>query len=92
MASRFYLKQVPDYKDLDNKSGECRGYDLLIVESDGGIGIEMAKPNTDINIEGSYSVFLNVNEAIELKNCLQEAIDRALPKNKERLLHKNRAK
>ena len=90
MASIFYDKHLPDYGDLDNKTGTRPGFRFGIRENDGGIGIFMGPINDDPDSDRYYNGFLNVNEAEDLMNCLQDAINRATPKNRNRLLHRNR--
>lgn len=91
MASLFYSKHLPDYGDLDNKTGQCHGYLFLIRENDGGIGISMGPINDDPDGETHYAAFLNIDEAQEMLDSLQGAINSAAPKNAKGLLHKNRA-
>jgi hypothetical protein len=59
MASGFYDQHLPHYGDLDNVSGTCSGFRFVILEHDGGVGIEMWPADADGNTI-SYSVFLNV--------------------------------
>jgi len=89
MASLMYAKLLPDYGDLDNKTGTCPGYRVYILENDGGVSLQMMHPSEDPSSGKSESVFLNVEEAEELLNGLQEAIDRAKPKKAG---HPSRAK
>ena len=35
-----YSKELPDYRDLDNKAGNCNGYKTYIIEKDGGVSIQ----------------------------------------------------
>jgi ArsR family metal-binding transcriptional regulator len=92
MASNFYDKHLPDYVDLDNVTKTAPGYRFGIRENDGGIGVYMGPISDNPDGKTFYSAFLNVNEAKELLSSLQEAIDRAEPKNTRRILHRNRVK
>jgi len=89
MASIMYGKLLPDYGDLDNGSGDCPGYRLYILENDGGIALELMNANEESSTGKANSVFLNVSEAEELIEGIQEAINRAKSKNAN---HENRAK
>ena len=89
MASCMYSKLLPDYSDLDNDSGERPGFRLFIIENDGGISIQMQNAKDQIESDTTNSVFMTVNEAKELLNGLNEAINRASLKNEK---HKSRAK
>lgn len=81
-GSITYSKELPDYMDLDNKTGKCHGYKTYILERDGGVSIQTQ--NVD-ELTGECNtlrgVFMNVNEAEEFKEKLQEAIDKAHIKN-----------
>ena len=81
MGVKFYGKLLPDYGDLDNKTGTSPGYRVYILENDGGISLQMLHASEDpIRAKGS-AVFLNVDEAHEMLVALEEAIARARPKN-----------
>ncbi len=81
MASKMYGKLLPDYGDLDNVTGTAPGYRVYVLENDGGISLQLIHANEDPVTSQGSSVFLNVEEARELIEGLQEAIDRAEPKN-----------
>lgn len=81
MASKMYGKLLPDYGDLDNKTNGAPGYRVFVLENEGGVSLQMVHANDDPVTSSGYSVFLNVDEAKELLSGLQEAIDRAEPKN-----------
>ncbi|EGR1226500.1 hypothetical protein AB4T57_004597 [Vibrio parahaemolyticus] len=89
MASKMYGKLLPDYGDLDNVTKTAPGYRVYVLENDGGISLQMLHANDDPVTDVGYSVFLNVEEAQELIHGLQDAIDRAKPKNAK---HKCRGK
>ena len=73
-----YSKKLPDYKDLDNNSGNCFGYKIYILEKDGGISVQIQNAGEPSEqSETVKAVFMNVEEAEELRDCLQEAIDKA---------------
>jgi hypothetical protein len=78
MASLIYSKILPDYTDLDNKSGKCPGYRTYIRENDGGVGFELVLAD-DKPVPTSFgpAVFMNVDEAKEFLVALDEAIKRA---------------
>lgn len=88
MASKIYGKLLPDYRDLDNKTSGAPGYRAFVLENDGGVSLQMIHANDHPLTSPGYSVFLNVDEAKELLSGLQEAIDRAEPKNAS---HPNRS-
>lgn len=94
MASYFYDKHVPDYRDIDNKTGKAPGFRISICENDCGIGLSMEpfKKTTGIAIDpkAQYSGWFNIKEARELLSGLQQAIDRAISKNDGEDLHEDR--
>ena len=92
MASNFYHYILPDYGDLDNDTGRCPGYFFGIRENDGGIGLYMYPADAPGDNEQEYAAFLNIEEARELLCALQQAIDRASPKNMEKTIHKARVR
>ena len=78
MASNFYSKVLPDYEDLENVTGERPGFELDITEQDGGIGLLMhPAPGTKGGGVGKAQVYMTLNEARELIQGLQGAIERA---------------
>lgn len=81
-GSVTYSKELPDYRDLDNKSGNCNGYKTYIIEKDGGVSIQIqdAEEASD-NCDTLRGIYMNVNETEEFKEKLQEAIDKAKIKN-----------
>ncbi len=81
MASNMYDKLLPDYGDPDNKTGTAPGYRVYVLENDGGVSIQMLEANKDLVSDMGHAVFMNVEEARELVGALQNAIDRAAPKN-----------
>jgi hypothetical protein len=90
MAMNFYHHTLPDYRDLDNQTGQCPGFFFGVRENEGGIGLYMYPANTSGDDEREYAVFLNIDEARYLLDALQRAIDRAAPKNKPRTIHRAR--
>ncbi len=73
-----YSKELPNYKDLDNKSGNCSGYKIYILEKDGGISVQMQNAEEPSEqSETVKAVFMSVEEAEEFRDCLQDAIDKA---------------
>lgn len=81
MASKIYGKLLPDYGDLDNKSGSAPGYKVYVLENDGGVSLQMIHADESSVTARGYSVFLNVDEAEEIINGLREAVEKAKPKN-----------
>src|SRR3989339_1113804 len=93
MASEFYHKILPDYRDMNNKTGNCPPINLLIVEDDGEIGLRTWTSEESGSANGKeYYMFLNVKEAEEFKKGLQDAIDSAKEKLGGKLGHEDRAK
>lgn len=92
MATNFYHFILPDYRDADNKTGQCPGYFFGVRENDGGVGLYMYPANTPGDDEREYGVFLNIDEARTLLSALQEAIDRAAPKNTGKTIHPPRVR
>lgn len=88
MGSIFYAKLLPDYGDLDNKTGTAPGYRVYVLENDGGISLQMIHADKDPTTEPGSPVFLNTKEADEFVVALQEAIHRAKSKNAQ---HRDRA-
>jgi len=92
MASNFYDYHLPDYCDLDNKTGQCPGFRFGIRENDGGIGIDMGPVKDDVDSDTFYRAFFNVQEAEELVTALREAIQRARQKTRGNHSHPGRIK
>lgn len=88
-GSCTYSKHLPDYRDLDNNSGECPGYKVWILEKDGGVSIQMQDASDKSNSDTLKDVFLNVEEARELTSGIDEAIKKASNKHAN---HKSRGK
>lgn len=81
-GSVTYSKELPDYRDLDNKSGKYNGYKTYTLEKDGGVSIQTQNADEPSDkCETLRSVFMNVSEAEEFKIKLQDAIDKAKIKN-----------
>lgn len=75
MASAVYDRTANDYR------GSSRGVRILVRENDGAIGIEMSREGEDPDSSKStLSAMLNTSDAEELRDALNEAIDRAKPK------------
>lgn len=89
MASKFYGKLLPDYTDLDNATGTASGYQVYIVENDGGIGLKVLPADAGVFITAEAGVFMNVSEARAMHESLGEAIVRAASKAAN---HKNRSR
>jgi len=87
MGSKFFGMLLPDYNDLDNKTGKVPGFRVFIIENDGGVSLQMVPADKNPTTTKGFEVFLNVKEAKELVVGLQEAIQRAEPKNAK---HKDR--
>ncbi len=86
MASNFYCKVVVDYSDCDNRTKNRPGYNVNVVENDGGVGLSIDLIEGDTRFkkdswENFRGVFFDVKDAEELIQCLREAINRAKPKN-----------
>jgi hypothetical protein len=82
MASNFYQESLPDYRDLENSTGNRPGYELYVCENDGGVGIALYPADEDFNTsEKVQAVFLTVDKAEDLAKSLNEAIERARSKN-----------
>ncbi len=89
MASCIYSKILPDYSDLDNNSGERPGYKVFILENDGGISVQFQNADDESDSDTLKAVFMNVCEAKEMLNSLEDAINRASIKKAK---HKNRSR
>ena len=87
MASNFYSKIVPDYRDLDNQTGERPALLVEIVENDGGVGLLIHDDH--LGSGKASAIFFNVEEAEDFATSLREAIERAEPKNAH---HENRVR
>lgn len=81
MGSCMYGKLLPDNGDLDNVTKACPGYRVYVCENDGGIEMSMIHASQDPTTNPGYSVFMTTSEAEELIQGLQDAINRAKPKN-----------
>lgn len=77
----MYGKLLPDYGDLDNASKTAPGYRVYVLENDGGISLQMIHADENPAKSRGYSVFMNIEETKELINGLQDAVERAIPKN-----------
>lgn len=76
-GSCTYSKHLPDYRDLDNSSGECPGYKVWILEKDGGVSIQMQDASDKSDSDTLKGIFLNVEEAKEFAREMNEAIEKA---------------
>lgn len=92
MASNYYDKHLPDYGDLDNRTGNCPGFRLGVRENDGGIGIDMGPVADSVDADSYHRAFLNVPEAQELAAALQKAINCARSKSPGSVAHPSRAR
>ena len=92
MASIIYDKIVPDYRDLDNRTGNNPGFNFAVRENDGGVGLHIVPVNDQLDGDTSYNGFLNPDEAEELVFALQQAITRARSKSGRGVPHPNRAR
>ena len=88
-GSCTYSKHLPDYRDLDNSSGEYPGYKVWILEKDGGVSIQMQDASDKSDSDTLKGIFLNVEEAKELRSGMDEAIKKASNKHAN---HKPRGK
>ncbi len=89
METCMYSKILPDYSDLDNDSNKRPGYKVYVVENDGGISIQMQDASAKSENDTLKAVFMNVKEAKDFVEGINEAINRATSKNAN---HKSRAK
>jgi len=87
MASKMYGKLLPNYGDLDNVTKSAPGYRVYVLENDGGVSLQMIHADENPTTSEGSAVFLTVDEAKELIGGLQDAVDRAEPKNAN---HKSR--
>ena len=76
-GSCTYSKHLPDYRDLDNNSGKRPGYKVWVIEKDGGVSIQMQDTSDESDSYTLKSIFLNVDEAKELRSGMDEAIKKA---------------
>lgn len=76
-GSCTYSKHLPDYRDLDNNSGKRPGYKVWVIEKDGGVSIQMQDTSDESDSDTLKSIFLNVDEAKELRSGMDEAIKKA---------------
>lgn len=77
-GSCTYSKHLPDYRDLDNDSGDCPGYKVYVLEKDGGVSIQMQDASDESDSDTLKSVFLNVEEAKEFARGIDEAIKKSI--------------
>ena len=85
-----YDRILPDYGDINNDTGICPGYRVAVAERDAAITLEMEILGAEnITILGTL---LNIEEAKELVEALQESIVRAERKDQGQQLHPRRAK
>jgi len=85
MASNFFRQVFPDYEDLENNSRQRPGFEVSVVEQDGGVGL-MMDPQSGLEGTGvgRAQVFMTVEQAHALVQGLNEAIDRAESKQEKR--------
>lgn len=76
-GSCTYSKHLPDYRDLDNDSGKRPGYKVWVIEKDGGVSIQMQDTSDESDSDTLKGIFLNVDEAKELRSGMDEAIKKA---------------
>jgi len=89
-ASFSYDQVLPDYGDLDNQTGNCPGHRVAIAEKDGGVWIEFNP--IALGQDKVFGAYMNIEEVKEFAESLQESINRADIKNKNKLCHPRRAK
>lgn len=81
-GSCTYSVLLPDYGDLDNETKNCPGYRVYVLERDGGISLQMQHADKDPSTDdGLNAVFMNIEEAKNLIEGIQEAIDKTSYKN-----------
>lgn len=77
-GSCTYSKRLPDYRDLDNDSGDCPGYKVYVLEKDGGVSIQMQDASDESDSDTLKGIFLNVDEAEEFARGIDEAIKKSI--------------
>ena len=77
MSSEFYNEQIPDSRDIENKTQKRPGFKLGVYENDGGIIVSMEPIETVRDIERQYLGWLTIEEAKAFIDAFQEAVERA---------------
>ena len=78
MASNFFRQVFPDYEDLENSTGQHPGFEVAVVEQDGGVGLLIdPQPGLAAEGHGRAQVFMTTEQAHALVKGLVEAIERA---------------
>ena len=74
MADATFLRNVPDIKDIDNRTGECPGYSTAILKDDTCVGITLT-PVGDPDPINSSGIALSIEDAKAFLEGLQKAIE-----------------
>lgn len=82
MASNFFRQAFPDYGDLKNSTRVQPGFEVNVVEQDGGVGLLMfSLPGASGEGLGRAQVFMTPEQTHALLQGLVEAVDRAETKH-----------
>lgn len=82
MALNFFRQAFPDYRDLKNSTGVQPGFEVNVVEQDGGVGLSMSSlPGAAGEGLGRAQVFMTTEQTHALLQGLVEAVDRAETKH-----------
>jgi hypothetical protein len=73
MTITTFAETLPDYKDIDNRTGRCPGYQARIWHDGETVGLAFMPVGSDNPMEES-GVALTVEQAVELRAALQDAI------------------
>ncbi|MFC1498048.1 hypothetical protein ACFLS1_06225 [Verrucomicrobiota bacterium] len=73
MSESTFLREVPDLKDIENRTGECPGYSVCILKDDTFVGISLT-PIADDDPMKIAGIALSRENANAFLAGLQKAI------------------
>lgn len=78
MADHFFRKKFPDYEDRENSTMQRPGFEVNVVEHDGGVCLSMSPlPGLEGEGLGRAQVLMTPRQGHALLQGLLDAIDRA---------------
>ena len=68
-----FATELPDFKDMANRTGRCPGYRVRVWHDGETIGLALMSVDSDDPLE-EYGIAMNPDQAIGLRDALHEAI------------------
>jgi hypothetical protein len=73
MSESTFIRDVPDIKDIENRTGECPGFSARILKDDTYVGVTLL-PIGDSDPRNTVGIALSRDDATAFLNGLQEAM------------------